>query len=117
MNDEIFAAELIKQFSGIWPSLRSTMRPDDILQYEAQMITALKDNGLNTPEAIKQGFRKARTEGGQYPPSVPEFLKWCKVEKKEQCHNLLPKLNQLECSPSQKIEFVTEMREAIKGIK
>jgi len=81
MNNEIFAAELIKQFSGIWPSLRATMRPDDVYQYQLQMITALAENRLNTPEAIQQGFRKARTEGGQYLPSVPEFVRWCKPEK------------------------------------
>jgi len=74
MNNELFAAELIKQFSGIWPSLRATMRPEDILK-------ALIETGLNTPEAIQQGFRKARTEGGQYLPSVPEFVRWCKPEK------------------------------------
>lgn len=81
MNNELFAAELIKQFSGIWPSLRATMRPEDILQYQGQMIKALIETGLNTPEAIQQGFRNARTEGGQYLPSVPEFVRWCKPEK------------------------------------
>ena len=81
MNNELFAAELIKQFSGIWPSLRATMRPEDIFQYQLQMIAALTENRLNTPEAIQQGFRKARTEGGQYLPSVPEFVRWCKPEK------------------------------------
>lgn len=82
MNNELFAAELINQFSGIWPSLRATMRPEDILQYQVQMIKALTENRLNTPEAIQQGFRKARTEGGQYLPSVPEFVRWCRGERK-----------------------------------
>lgn len=81
MNNELFATELIKQFSGIWPSLRATMRPEDILQYQGQMIKALTETGLNTPDAIQQGFRKARTEGGQYLPSVPEFVRWCKPGK------------------------------------
>lgn len=81
MNNELFANELINQFSGIWPSLRATMRPEDIVQYQGQMIKALTETGLNTPEAIQQGFRKARTEGGQYLPSVPEFVRWCKPEK------------------------------------
>lgn len=81
MNNELFANELIKQFAGIWPSLRATMKSDDIQQYQVQMITALTENRLNTLEAVQQGFRKARTEGGQYLPSVPEFVRWCKPEK------------------------------------
>jgi hypothetical protein len=81
MNNELFAAELIKQFSGIWPSLRATMRPEDIFEYQVQMIKALTENGLNTQEAIQKGFRMARTEGGQYLPSVPEFVRWCRPVK------------------------------------
>ncbi|MEH6451322.1 MAG: hypothetical protein V7765_21855, partial [Oleispira sp.] len=68
MNNELFAAELIKQFAGIWPSLRATMKPDDIFEYQVQMIKALTENRLNTPEAIQRGFKMARTPGvgGQY---------------------------------------------------
>jgi hypothetical protein len=89
MNNELFAAELIKQFSGIWPSLRATMRPEDIFEYQVQMIKALTENGLNTQEAIQKGFRMARTEGGQYLPSVPEFVRWCKTNTKRPEHKLL----------------------------
>ena len=117
MNNELFAAELIKQFSGIWPSLRATIRPEDILQYQGQMIKALTETGLNTPEAIQQGFRKARTEGGQYLPSVPEFVRWCKPEQKEQCHNLLPRLEKTESTPEQREQLKTAMADALKGIK
>ena len=117
MNNELFAAELIKQFSGIWPSLRATMKPDDVFQYQVQMIKALTENGLNTPEAIQQGFRKARTEGGQYLPSVPEFVRWCKVEQKEQCHNLLPRLEKTESTPEQRAEFKASLDAAMKGLK
>ena len=116
MNNEIFAAELIKQFSGIWPSLRATMRQEDILQYQGQMIKALIETGLNTPEAIQQGFRKARTEGGQYLPSVPEFVRWCKPEQREQCHNLLPRLELQESTPEQRAELSAILNDAIKGI-
>jgi len=117
MNNELFANELINQFSGIWPSLRATMRPEDIVQYQGQMIKALTETGLNTPEAIQQGFRKARTEGGQFPPSVPEFVRWCKPEQKEQCHNLLPRLEQVEATPEQKASFLADLAEVAKEIK
>lgn len=117
MNSELFAAELIKQFSGIWPSMRNTMGADDIFQYQVQMIKALTENRLNTPEAIQQGFRKARTEGGQYLPSVPEFVRWCKPEHKEQCHNLLPRIETTESTPEQREQLRVEMNNALKGIK
>ena len=117
MNNETFAAELIKQFSGIWPSLRATMRPEDVLQYQVQMIKALTETGLNTPEAIQQGFRKARTEGGQYLPSVPEFVRWCKVAHVEPSHKLLPRLEKKEATPEQKAKFIAELNEVAKGIK
>jgi hypothetical protein len=117
MNNELFAAELIKQFSGIWPSLRATMRPEDIFEYQVQMIKALTENGLNTQEAIQKGFRMARTEGGQYLPSVPQFVKWCRVEKKEQCHILLPRLEKTESTPEQRAEFLASISAAIKEIK
>jgi hypothetical protein len=117
MNNELFAAELIKQFSGIWPSLRATMRPEDIFEYQVQMIKALTENGLNTLEAIQKGFKMARTEGGQYLPSVPEFVRWCRVDKKEQCHNLLPRLEHTESTPEQREQLRADMAAALKGIK
>ena len=117
MNNETFAAELIKQFAGIWPSLRATMKPDDIFEYQVQMIKALTENRLNTLECVQQGFRKARTEGGQYLPSVPEFVRWCKPERKEQCHNLLPRLEKTESTPEQRAEFLLNINTAMKGIK
>ena len=117
MNNEKFAAELIKQFAGIWPSLRATMKPDDIFEYQVQMIKALTENRLNTLECVQQGFRKARTEGGQYLPSVPEFVRWCKPERKEQCHNLLPRLEKTESTPEQRAEFKASLDAVMKGIK
>lgn len=117
MNNELFANELINQFSGIWPSLRATMRPEDIVQYQGQMIKALTETGLNTPEAIQQGFRKARTEGGQFPPSVPEFVRWCKVAKVEPSHVLLPRLDKIEATPEQRADFIAQMKIAAESIK
>ena len=116
MNNEIFADELIKQFSGIWPSLRATMRPEDILQYQGQMIKALTETGLNTPEAIQQGFRKARTEGGQYLPSVPEFVRWCKVPVNRPEHKLLEFENKPESTREEKDaahKLIKEIRDSL----
>ena len=98
MNNELFAAELIKQFAGIWPSLRATMRPEDIYEYQLQMIAALTENRLNTLECVQQGFKKARTEGGQYLPSVPTFVGWCKTPAKRPEHKLLAFENKPEAT-------------------
>ncbi len=115
MNNEQFASELINQFSGIWPSLRATMRPEDILQYQAQMITALTETGLNTPEAIQQGFRKARTQGGQYLPSVPEFVRWCKSSKPQKQYSQAPMLQHIDQAKLQRYSEISKnLLESIK---
>lgn len=81
MNNEELADVLINSFIGIWPSIAGTMNPENLQLYKVQMIRGLMENGLNTPEAVSTGCKKARTEGGQYLPSVPEFVRWCKPEK------------------------------------
>lgn len=82
MNNEELADVLINSFIGIWPSIAGTMNPDNLQLYKVQMIRGLMENGLNTPEAVSTGCKKARTEGGQYLPSVPEFVRWCKPERR-----------------------------------
>ena len=116
MNNEELADVLINSFIGIWPSIAGTMNPENLQLYKVQMIRGLMENGLNTPEAVSTGCKKARTEGGQYLPSVPEFVRWCKPERKEQCHNLLPQLEKTEATPEQKAKFLAELSEVAKGI-
>jgi hypothetical protein len=94
----------------------ATMKPEVISVYKVQMIRGLMENGLNTVEAIKAGCVKARTQGGQYPPSVPEFIKWCKPEQKELSHQLLPRLDKQDATPEQIKALSDELREAMKGI-
>ena len=60
MNNEIFAAERIKQFIGLLQILRAPIKPDYIFQYTVQMITALTEKGLKPPQAIQQDFLKTR---------------------------------------------------------
>ena len=96
MNNEELADVLINSFIGIWPSIAGTMNPDNLQLYKVQMIRGLMENGLNTPEAVSAGCKKARTEGGQYLPSVPEFVRWCKPERKY-------KVNYATALPSQEI--------------
>ena len=116
MNNEELADVLINSFIGIWPSIAGTMNPENLQLYKVQMIRGLMENGLNTPEAVSTGCKKARTEGGQYLPSVPEFVRWCKPERKEQCHNLLPRIEKNEATPEQKEKFLAELSEVAKGI-
>jgi hypothetical protein len=92
------------------------MNPENLQLYKVQMIRGLMENSLNTPEAVSTGCKKARTEGGQYLPSVPEFVRWCKPEQREQCHNLLPRLELQESTPEQRAELSAILNDAIKGI-
>lgn len=117
MNNEELADVLINSFIGIWPSIAGTMNPENLQLYKVQMIRGLMENGLNTPEAVSIGCKKARTEGGQYLPSVPTFVGWCKPEHKEQCHNLLPRIATTESTPEQREQLRADMAAALKGIK
>jgi hypothetical protein len=83
---------MLNQFGSIWPSMGATMSHDQKMGYVVQLATALTENGLDNGESVREGFRKARTEGGQYLPSVPEFVRWCKVATVEPSHVLLPRL-------------------------
>ena len=82
MITEIQINEMLNQFGSIWPSMGATMSQDQKMGYVVQLATALTENGLDNGESVREGFRKARTEGGQYLPSVPEFVRWCRGERK-----------------------------------
>jgi len=109
--------EMLNQFSCIWPSMGATMSHDQKMGYATQLEAALSENGLDNGDAVREGFRKARTEGGQYLPSVPTFVGWCKVERKEQCHNLLPRVVTTESTAEQREQLRIDMAAALKGIK
>lgn len=117
MITEIQLNEMLNQFCSIWPSMGATMSHDQKMGYVVQLATALAENGLDNGESVREGFRKARTEGGQYLPSVPEFVRWCKPEHKEQCHNLLPRVVTTESTPEQREQLRADMAAALKGIK
>ena len=117
MITEIQLNEMLNQFGSIWPSMSATMSHDQKMGYVVQLATALTENGLDNGGSVREGFRKARTEGGQYLPSVPEFVRWCKPERKEQCHNLLPRIKTTESTPEQREQLRIDMAAALKGIK
>lgn len=117
MSNEELADILINSFCGIWLSLRATTTPEDLQMYKVQLMKGLVSNNLNTPEAMARGVDCARTTGGQYPPSVPEFIKMCKSSQKEPSHMLLPRIEKSEATPEQKAIFLAELNEVAKGIK
>ena len=117
MITEIQLTEMLNQFGSIWPSMGATMSHDQKMGYVVQLATALAENGLDNAESIREGYRKARTEGGQYLPSVPEFVRWCKVAHVEPSHKLLPRLENTEATPEQCAEFITSIKVVMKGIK
>jgi len=116
MINQAIADEMLNQMMCIWPSMSATMTNDQKLGYIAQLVAGLQSTGLDNAESVRQGFTKARTQGGQYPPSVPEFIKWCKPEQKELSHQLLPRLEQQESTPEQIKALSDELRKAMKGI-
>lgn len=89
MNNEELADILINSFCGIWLSLRATTTAEDLQMYKVQLMKGLVSNNLNTPEAMARGVDCARTNGGQYPPSVPEFIKMCRSSINRPEHKLL----------------------------
>lgn len=98
MITEIQLNEMLNQFSCIWPSMGATMSHDQKMGYVVQLSTALSENGLDNGDAVREGFRKARTEGGQYLPSVPTFVGWCKTPLKRPEHKLLAFENKPEAT-------------------
>ena len=117
MSNEELADILMNTFCGIWLSLRATTTQEDLQMYKVQIMKGLVSNGLNDQDSIARGVNAVRTNGGHYPPSVPEFIQWCKPEHREQCHNILPRLNLPEATPEQRARLSLELSAAIKGIK
>jgi len=114
MNNEELANVLIESFMGIWPSMPATMKPEVIDLYKVQLIRGLIESGLDNLESVKLGCVKARTLGGQYPPSVPEFIKWCKPDTvKRPEYKLLTCENLPESTPEQ----IAEAHKLLSKIK
>ena len=83
MIDERIANEMLNQMCCIWPSMISTMSHDQRLGYIAQLVAGLQSEKLDNADAVRRGFATSRVQGGQYAPSVPEFIRWCKPEQPE----------------------------------
>ena len=115
MITEIQLNEMLNQFGCIWPSMNATMNHDQKMGYVAQLATALAENGLDNGGSVREGFRKARTEGGQYLPSVPEFVRWCKVDKPASNHYIaLPLKMVSEADLEKYTEISKNLLESIK---
>jgi len=114
MINQAIADEMLNQMICIWPSMNATMTNDQKLGYIAQLVAGLQSTGLDNAESVRQGFTKARTQGGQYPPSVPEFIKWCKPDTvKRPEYKLLTCENLPESTPEQ----IAEAHKLLSKIK
>jgi hypothetical protein len=113
MINEVQLNEMLNQFGSIWPSMGATMSQDQKMGYVVQLATALTENGLDNGESVREGFRKARTEGGQYLPSVPEFVRWCKKPINRPEHALL----EYQQSEESTIEQKDEAHKVVSGLK
>jgi hypothetical protein len=113
MSNEELADILINTFCGIWLSLRATTSPQDLQMYKVQLMKGLVSNGFNDPESMARGVDAIRTNGGQYPPSVPGFIKLCKKPINRPEHALL----EYQQSEESTIEQKDEAHKVVSGLK
>ena len=109
---------VFKSLCGAKPSWRGGFKTnDDVNAYKEALALTFMENGITTPDEVHKGLAEARRDDNPFMPSTGEFLKWCKVEQKEPCHVLLPRLEKIEATPEQKATFLSELAEAAKEIK
>lgn len=109
---------VFKSLCGAKPSWRGGFKTnDDVNAYKEALALTFMENGITTPDEVHKGLAEARRNDNPFMPSTGEFLKWCRPEKKEQCHNLLPRLEKTESTPEQREQLKTAMADALKGIK
>tara|TARA_R100000951_G_scaffold113678_1_gene116183 strand:- start:3259 stop:3627 length:369 start_codon:yes stop_codon:yes gene_type:complete len=89
---------------------------EEVQGYKSAMADALTYLNVTDHEVVANAIRQAIISTGDFMPSVGTFCDWCKPEQKEQCHNLLPRLEKTEATPEQKAKFLAELNEAAKGI-
>ena len=109
---------VFKSLCGAKPSWRNGFKTnDDVSAYKEALALTFMENGITTPEQVHKGLAEVRRNESPFMPSTGEFLKWCKVEQKEQCHNLLPRLEKTESTAEQRAEFKASLDAVMKGIK
>ena len=109
---------VFKSLCGAKPSWRTGFKTnEDVNSYKEALALTFMENGIQTPDAVQKGLAEARRDESPFMPSTGEFLKWCKPEHREQCHNILPRLNLPEATPEQRARLSLELSAAIKGIK
>ena len=90
---------------------------EEVQGYKSAMVEALIYLNVTDHEVVANAIRKAIISSGDFMPSVGTFCEWCKPEQKEQCHNLLPRLEKTESTPEQRKQLRLDMAAALKGIK
>lgn len=90
---------------------------DEVMGYKQAMVDALIYLNVTDHNVVANAIAKAIIDPSDFMPSVGKFCEWCKVEKKEPCHVLLPRLEKTEATPEQKASFLADLAEAAKEIK
>lgn len=90
---------------------------EEVQGYKSAMVDALIYSNVTSHDVVSNAIIKAIIDPGDFMPSVGKFVGWCKVEQKEQCHNLLPRLEKTESTPEQRAEFLLSINTAMKGSK
>jgi hypothetical protein len=111
--DQIF--DKIRMSKTGWKAAFCTA--EEVQGYKQAMVDALIYLNVTDHEIVSSAIRKAIISPGDFMPSVGTFCEWCRVDKKEQCHNLLPRLEHTESTPEQREQLRAAMSAALKGIK
>ena len=74
MNDYELIDGVMKSLGAIYPSWFQASKDKDVRYVWARAINRA---GL-TSDQIKKGVIHAETEGGTFPPSTGDFIRWCK---------------------------------------
>tara|TARA_R110000850_G_scaffold275862_1_gene416076 strand:+ start:147 stop:515 length:369 start_codon:yes stop_codon:yes gene_type:complete len=90
---------------------------EEVQGYKSAMVDALIYLNVTDHEVVANAIKQAIITPGDFMPSVGTFCGWCKPEKKEQCHNLLPRLEKKESTAEQRAEFKASLDAVMKGIK
>ena len=89
----------------------------EVQGYKQAMRDALIYSNVTSHDVVSSAIIKAIIDPSDFMPSVGKFADWCKPERKEQCHNLLPRVVTTESTPEQREQLRVDMAAALKGIK
>lgn len=79
------ASEVFSQFIAMRPAWKvgftnenRTLDERQVTAYKLQLLQAMQENGIDNFEKVQAGLKELRKQGGQFLPSVGDFIAACK---------------------------------------